>query len=120
MLSTIFHIVITIPLFEYGIHYILHKIDNKTHKEHHVEYHNNENSIEKHLIWILPQLYYFECYLIMIGLTQYLIIHTLIHFYPNYLPKIIVNHHVVHHSKPNCNYAISNPYIDYLFGTNLN
>ena len=117
MLSTIFHIIVTIPLFEYGIHYGLHLIDNNTHKAHHIENHKKKNKIEKYILLAIPPLLYSKWHpevlrVLCIGIFQYWLVHTLIHFYPNYLPTIIVNHHITHHNKPNCNYAISNPYID--------
>ena len=116
MLTTIFHIMITIPLFEYGIHYVLHKINNNTHKQHHIENHKKENKIENYLLLLIP-LYYFGYYLLSLGLCQYWLVHTLIHFYPSVLPYQIVNHHILHHTFGKCNYAVSNPYIDKIFNT---
>tara|TARA_R110002096_G_scaffold387285_2_gene581452 strand:+ start:883 stop:1257 length:375 start_codon:yes stop_codon:yes gene_type:complete len=119
-IASLFHITITIPLFEYGIHYALHMINNKTHKEHHIENHNKKNKIEKYILWVIPPLLYSELTVLRVlslGLFQYWLVHTLIHFYPKYLPKMIVNHHITHHNNPNCNYAVSNPYIDIIFRT---
>ena len=118
MLSAIiFNMIITIPIIEYSIHYLLHSINSTTHKEHHIETHAKQNKIEKYIVVLIPPLYYLEFYLVSLGILQYWLIHTLIHFYPYLLPNVIVKHHTIHHNNPTYNYAISNPYIDWCVNT---
>lgn len=117
MLLTLLHIIITIPLLEYGIHYALHSINNVKHKQHHIEYFNHENTVERYLLVIIPPVYLLDYHLIALGLFQYWLVHTMIHFYPNFLPKMIVQHHITHHKYPDYNFAVSNPYIDSVFHT---
>lgn len=119
ILSILFTSLILAPFTEWAIHYELHLYKNEKHKNHHIKYYNNSTTVELYPVIILPILYYTEFYLICIGILQYWIVHSLIHFAPQFLPKIIVNHHIKHHNNPNICFAICNPYIDTLCGTNF-
>ncbi len=120
MIEFFLNIIFTLPLIEYGIHYAFHLTHNKTHRDHHIEFKNKTNDIELYPLLLIPTFYYLEYYYLLIGIVNYWIIHTSIHFYPKILPKFIVNHHLNHHNKNgNRNYAVSNPFIDYIFKTEL-
>ena len=47
---------------------------------------------------------------------RYWIIHTLIHFYPEYVPRL-TEHHITHHKYSKYNLAVSTIWPDKIFGT---
>jgi len=117
MFYYLFNLIFITPSIEWGIHRYFHIYKNQFHKDHHIEVHHNKTQIEYYFIAIIYLLYLLDYKVFTLGGIQYLINHTLIHFYPMYCNKNILNHHLLHHSKPDYNFSVSNPFIDTLFNT---
>jgi hypothetical protein len=117
MFYYLFNLIFITPSIEWGIHRLFHICNNKFHKEHHIEVHNGTNQIESYFLLIIYLLYLLDYEILTLGGIQYLVNHTLIHFYPKYCNKEILKHHLIHHNKPNYNFSVSNPFIDNLFNT---
>jgi hypothetical protein len=105
------------PFYEYTIHYLLHKINNKIHKKHHIEFHQKKVELEIYPIFFILFFYYIENYHLMLGTTQYYVIHSLSHFKPNFLPNSLKYHHELHHLNNSYNFCVSSKIPDLIFGT---
>lgn len=117
MFYYLFNLIFITPSIEWFIHYNMHKYKNQFHKDHHIEVHFDKTQLESYFILIIYLFYLLDYKILTLGGLQYLINHSLIHFCPKYCNKEILNHHLVHHSKPNYNFSVSNPFIDTLFNT---
>ena len=115
-ISCLIQVVIIAPIFEWGFHYMLHKINNNVHKRHHIQFHKGFVSIEKWPIPLTIILYYYELYLFAFICLKYFIIHHFIHRNPNVFKKIS-DHHIIHHLNPEYNYGVTSIWPDKLFGT---
>ena len=121
MFYYIFNCIVSTSVLEYSIHYIYHKLNISMHKDHHKDYQNNDIDFEYYFIPISMMFYYYQYYALCFGSIRYLLLHTMIHHYPQYLPNSIVKHHISHHSKaPNHNFSVSMPFLDTLFNTKYN
>ncbi len=105
------------PFYEYAIHYALHKYKSSTHKNHHIEFHNKDVKFEYWLLPIIGLFYYYENHHLMLGTSQYLLVHTITHKYPHLLPRHLKHHHELHHLNPDANFCVSSKLPDYIFGT---
>ena len=122
MIFQILYTILTWPIIEYCIHYSLHKFKNKRHHHHHIEVHSTKEHkfdsfkyIEPFYI-TLPILFYFKCYTLFLGFCWYYIVHTIIHFKPEWLPHLS-QHHSIHHIYPHLNYGVTTPIIDIIMCT---
>tara|TARA_A100001015_G_C14891737_1_gene672690 strand:- start:21 stop:356 length:336 start_codon:yes stop_codon:yes gene_type:complete len=104
------------PIFEWSIHYTLHKINETFHKKHHIQYHTGKVPIEKWPIPIMLYYIYVKNYLFLFICFKYCLIHNIIHQYPNML-KTYTKHHFLHHKYPEYNYGVTSMWVDKLFGT---
>lgn len=104
------------PITEWGLHYFLHLAKNNRHNIHHERYRDNMVTPEKSPIIIALLAYYYGYYYIVFGALRYWIIHTLIHFAPEFVP-ILTHHHLTHHKFAKYNFGVSSIYPDKLFGT---
>lgn len=109
------------PIFEWGIHYLLHLISFRNHKLHHLSFHKNEIKVEKWPFITLCILIYLNWHILIIGNIRYYIIHTIIHKCPdicNGYFKIYQKQHIIHHKYPEYNFGVSSIWVDKLFNTN--
>jgi hypothetical protein len=114
------------PFIEWSIHKLLHQYDNTNHMNHHIDvysgkFHNFKtlNKVEYLPPIVIVIAYYFQYWYILIFLSRYWIIHTMIHYVDSdiiYLQQL-KNHHMVHHKFKKYNFAVSGIYPDILFGT---
>ena len=104
------------PISEWAAHLLLHKTNNFIHNNHHENYNNNEVSLEVFPIVISYFAYSYGHNFIVYAYMRYWIIHSLIHFYPEILPRLS-KHHLTHHKYKNYNFAVSSRWPDYVFGT---
>ena len=104
------------PIAEWATHLFLHKTNNFIHNNHHENYNNNEVTVEIFPLVISYVAYIYGYNFVVYGYIRYWIVHSLIHFYPEYLPKL-TKHHLTHHKYKNYNFAVSSIWPDYLFGT---
>lgn len=112
----LFFILVIGPIGEWITHFLLHKTNNFIHNQHHDNYNNDEITVEIFPIVISIISYYLEYNFITYAYMRYWIIHTIIHFYPHYLPRLS-KHHLLHHKYKKYNFAVSSIWPDYLFGT---
>ena len=110
------------PIFEWVIHYSLHYFEERIHRIHHVNITNNKIDKSVKIIYeIWPLLPIIVCvyntfYIGALYFSKYYIIHTLIHFNPNYLPSL-ANHHNTHHVYSKYNFCVTNIWPDKVFKT---
>ena len=116
LLFASFILFIVQPIFEWGIHNVLHKYNLYIHLRHHKLFNEKKNSLE---IWpwvgVVLSYYYGNIWIIL-GLTKYWIVHSLIHFKPEYVPEL-AKHHITHHQQKKYNFCVSAIWPDDLFGT---
>ena len=110
------------PIFEWSVHFLLHKFNNKFHKRHHLMFHNNTKNIEIEKWAVFTFLLFFcnKYYLWSLINLRYLVVHTIIHKCPHLFNdyfKIYVDHHIKHHIKTDCNYGVTSIWVDKLFKT---
>lgn len=108
------------PIFEWFVHFVLHKINNAYHKSHHINYYKDNIAVETIPAMIIPILIYFNCYILLLLDLRYYIVHTIIHKKPdifNGLFMCYANHHNIHHKNPTCNFGVSSIWVDKLFNT---
>ena len=117
MFYYIFNLIITCPIIEWIVHSSMHDYNNVFHYNHHIEVRRKTNEKEYYLLLLIYFFYLTEWNILCMTTVQYLVNHTLIHFYPQYCFKGILQHHLNHHTYNNYNFAVSNPYIDTIFGT---
>ena len=122
MLNIIIYI-ITSPIIEWAVHYILHKVDNGFHNKHHVVVNINKykkfNKYENIEFW--PLICIIICYklnlmFLLITFTRYWICHTFIHF-SNNQNNYLVKHHYTHHKYKKYNYCVSAIWPDIFLNT---
>jgi hypothetical protein len=112
-----FHFFIISPFVEWFFHFIFHVPPKlKSHKNHHLEYFKNEVTIEHWPLFFVTFFYYFQCYLVCMGILKYWAVHTIIHKRPFLLP-VLSEHHFYHHKNPDKNYAVSAVFPDKILGT---
>ena len=116
VIFNIFFCLIISPIGEWVAHYILHSINNKRHFIHHERHRLNIVTPEKTPLIISAFAYYFGYYYIVFGFMRYWIVHTLIHFYPEYVPRL-TEHHNTHHQYSKYNLAVSSIWPDMIFRT---
>ena len=121
-LKIIFYFLIS-PLFEWTVHYILHKTNNSFHNKHHEIVYLNKyerfNQLKKVELW--PIFCIYICYklnliIFLITFTRYWIFHTFIHFSGN-TNNYLVRHHYTHHKYKKYNLCVSAIWPDYVFRT---
>ena len=108
------------PIFEWFVHYALHKINNAYHKSHHIYFYKNKVRVEILPGLVIPILIYFNCYILLLLNLKYYSIHTIIHKKPmmfNGLFIYLVKHHTIHHRNPNYNFGVTCLWVDKLFNT---
>jgi len=108
------------PIFEWFIHYFLHKINNPYHKEHHINFYNNTVIIETIPILTIALFLYLNWYILLLLNLQYYVIHTIIHKHPtifNGLFLYLEKHHITHHKNPDYNFGVSYVWVDKLLNT---
>ena len=113
IVSTLF---ILSPLCEWTIHYLLHTFKNNRHKLHHNQFHNNNLKIEIWPFYFFVIFLLFEYYYSFMMLSKYLVIHSIIHFYPECFPTL-TKHHIIHHRNNNVNFCVSATWPDKFFST---
>lgn len=117
ILYFVFNLFFIAPIIEWIIHYAIHRPPVlKFHKQHHIAFYKNKNLIEVWTIPVIMILTYFTYYLTALGFLKYLIVHNVIHYYPENLP-ILAKHHFKHHTDPTCNFAVSSILPDRIFNT---
>ena len=111
------------PIFEWFVHYFLHKTENTFHNKHHEVVYKNKyekfSRLQKVELWPITCIilsYYFSYYLFLITFLRYWLSHTYIHFSANE-NNYIVKHHYTHHKYKNYNLCVSATWPDYLFNT---
>ena len=113
----VFNLFFVAPIIEWIIHYSIHRPPVlEFHKKHHIAFYKKKNLIE---VWTVPVILlfsYFAFYLTALGFLKYLIVHNVIHYYPENLP-ILSKHHFKHHTDPTCNFAVSSTLPDRIFNT---
>jgi hypothetical protein len=108
------------PMFEWFLHYFLHKINNKYHKEHHILFYKNKINVEQLPILTISLFLYLNCPILLLLNLQYFVIHTIIHKHPNIFNgffSYLVKHHITHHKNPDYNFGVSYIWVDKLFNT---
>jgi len=111
------------PIFEWGVHLLLHKTENAFHNDHHIIVYKNKyekfSKFEKIELWPILCIivcYYYSYILFLITFLRYWIVHTYIHFSKNE-KNYLVKHHYTHHKYKNYNLCVSATWPDYLFNT---
>ena len=111
------------PIFEWGVHLLLHKTDNAFHNKHHEIVYKNKyekfNKFQKIELWPILCIiicYYYSYTLFSITFVRYWLVHTYIHFSKNE-KNYLVKHHYTHHKYKNYNLCVSATWPDYLFNT---
>jgi len=121
-LDYLFIIIVVAPICEWTIHYILHLINNSNHYIHHKQVRENivnkkkNIRIERWPIIVIAFCAYYQLYVCVFVFLKYYIIHTILHWYPTYLPSL-ANHHNTHHTYSKYNYCVTNIWPDKLFNT---
>ena len=112
------------PIFEWGLHNLLHKTNNFYHNLHHKEYqiqlHSKKKERLEYEYWpfiCIVICYYFQYYAIMFGLLRYYIVHNYIHIYAFNHNNYLLEHHLIHHKYKKYNLCVSATWPDNLFKT---
>tara|TARA_R100000541_G_scaffold523_3_gene3666 strand:+ start:451 stop:825 length:375 start_codon:yes stop_codon:yes gene_type:complete len=113
----LFNILFTNPIIEWSIHKFFHDYKIDYHHQHHLDVHHDKTEKEYYFLIIIPALYYCNYISLSIGAFNYLATHTCIHFYPKWVDSDLLEHHSVHHMRPNYNFAVTSDLPDILFST---
>lgn len=113
----LFNILVTNPIIEWTIHRAFHHYNIQYHKDHHIQVHRSQTETEYYFLFIIPAFYYCNYISLSIGAARYVLTHTAIHFYPEWVDYDVLEHHNNHHKYPDYNFAVTSVLPDVLFST---
>ena len=117
ILYALFNLFFIAPIIEWLIHYGIHRPPVlQFHKKHHIAFYQKKDLVEVWTIPVILFLSYLTFYLTALGFFKYLVVHNMIHYYPEKIPKLS-RHHFKHHLDPTCNFAVSSTLPDKIFNT---